>query len=51
MVVHELKPLFLQNSDLLYNQNDICDSMHFIHEGKIKLGVDLKDYIIDELLL
>ena len=51
MVVHELRPIFLQSQDLLYNQYDTCNSIYFIHEGRIRLFVDLKEYITDEILL
>lgn len=49
--MHELRPIFLAEDDLLYSQRDECDQMYFILEGKMRLTSDLKDFILDSELL
>ena len=50
-VVHELKPINLGANELLYQQGDQAVEIYFIHSGKVKLFVDLNDFVRDENLL
>ena len=44
-IVHELKPVSLVEQELLYQQGDPCNEIYFIHTGKIRLVVDLNDFV------
>jgi len=46
-VVHGLKPMNLGESELIYQHGDVCNEIYFIHTGKVKLFVDLHDFITD----
>ena len=50
-VVHELKPITLGKNELLYQQGDACNDIYFIREGRVKLFIDVIDYIFDEKVL
>jgi len=50
-IVHELKPINLGATELLYQQGDPPEGIYFIHAGKIKLWVDTNDFVKDEELL
>jgi len=51
MVVHELKPVFLKNDDILYQSGEDIDQMYFMSIGKIKIYADLHDFIFDPYML
>jgi hypothetical protein len=36
---------------LLYQQNDAANEVYFIQSGKVKLFVDLNDYVTDDHLI
>lgn len=44
----ELKPLRLLAGDVLYQQKDHADEIYMIKNGKVKLNVDISDFIIEE---
>ena len=44
----ELKPIRLVPGDVLYHQKDFADEIYMIKQGKVKLTVDLTDYLIRE---
>ena len=50
-IVHELKPINLGKNELLYQQNDAANEIYFIQTGKVKLYVDLNDYVLDEHII
>lgn len=50
-VVHELKPINVGANELLYQQGDQATEIYFIHSGRVKLFVDLNDFVRDENLL
>ena len=50
-IVHELKPINLGANELLYQTGDDATEIYFIHQGRVKLYVDLNDFINDENLL
>jgi len=47
-IVHELKPISLEEGSLLYQQGDAAEDIYFIHFGMIKLYCNLLEYIGDE---
>ncbi len=49
--MHELKPINLGKNELLYQQNDAANEIYFIQSGKVKLFVDLNDYVTDDHLI
>ena len=44
----ELKPLRLLAGDVLYQEKDHADEIYMIKNGKVKLNVDISDFIIEE---
>lgn len=50
-IVYDLKPISLGKNELLYQQGDACDNIYFIHTGRVKLYIDVVDYIYDERML
>jgi hypothetical protein len=38
-------------NELLYQQGDACNDIYFIQEGRVKLYIDVVDYIYDERML
>lgn len=50
-IVYDLKPISLGKNELLYQQGDACDNIYFIHTGRVKLFIDVVDYIYDERML
>ena len=50
-IVHELKPINIGQTELLYQQQDQAEGIYFIHSGKIKLWVNVMDFVKDEKLL
>lgn len=49
--VHELKPISLKQTELLYQLGDEANDIYFISKGRIKLLVDLHEFIQDQRLL
>ena len=49
--VHELKPCFLEDRDILYQTGDTANEILFILEGRVKLNIEVIEYINDERLL
>lgn len=49
--VHELKPVSLSASEVLYLQGDDATEIYFISKGRIKLVVDLHAIITDPYLI
>jgi len=43
----ELKPLKLLQYDILYQQKDHAEEVYFIKSGKVKLHIDINDWIQD----
>ena len=48
LVMPELKPLKLLEGDILYEQHDFAEEVYLIKNGKVKLLVDIVDFIIEE---
>ena len=44
----ELKPIRLVPGDVLYHQKDFADEIYMIKQGKVKLNVDVSDFIYNE---
>ena len=44
-VIPELKPLKLNVGDILYQQKDHAEEIYMIQQGKIKLNVDINDFL------
>lgn len=49
--VHELKPISLKMGEILYKFGDTSNDIYFISEGRVKLLVDLHEFIYDKRLL
>lgn len=47
-IMIELKPLKLQHGDILYHQKDHAEEIYFIQQGKIKLNVDVSQFLVEE---
>ena len=47
-ILYELQPINLMDGEILYQQNEIAESIFFILNGKFKLIVDLNEYIKNE---
>ena len=45
-VMPDMKPLNLKRGDVLYQQHDHAEELYFIKQGKIKLHIDINDYIV-----
>ena len=50
-IVHELKPVTLKQSEVFYQIGDEANDIYFISTGRIKLIVDLHEFIYDQDLL
>ena len=44
----ELKPLKLNVGDILYQQKDHAEEVYMIKAGKVKLHVDINDFLSEE---
>ena len=48
--MQDLKPINLTEDELLYQQGDAAKDIYFIHSGRIRLVVDLNDFVKDPTL-
>ncbi len=46
-----MKPCFLEDRDILYQAGDTANEILFILEGRVKLNIEVIEYINDERLL
>ena len=46
-----MKPCFLEDRDILYQTGDTANEILFILEGRVKLNIEVIEYINDERLL
>ena len=44
----ELKPLKLNIGDILYQQKDHAEEIYMIKSGKIKLNIDINDFLSED---
>ena len=47
-VMPELKPLKLNIGDILYQQKDHAEEIYMIKSGKIKLNIDINDFLSED---